>query len=51
MLKQWLLRRSSEAGSQHLLGYASIAITLDGPSHWIPSMGHHAADGMDEVSS
>jgi len=24
-------------------------MTLDRYSHWIPSMGRHAADGMDEV--
>jgi integrase len=34
---------------QHLLGHASITMTLDRYSHWIPSMGRHAADGMDEV--
>src|SRR3712207_3166082 len=35
---------------QHLLGHSSITMTLDRYSHWIPSMGRHAADGMDEVS-
>jgi integrase len=34
---------------QHLLGHASISITLDRYSHWIPSMGRHAAEGMDEA--
>ena len=34
---------------QHLLGHASITMTLDRYSHWIPSMGRHAADGMDET--
>src|SRR5918911_325922 len=34
---------------QYLLGYASTTITLDGYSHWIPSMGRHAADSMDEA--
>ena len=34
---------------QHLLGHASITMTLDTYSHWIPSMGRHAADGMDEA--
>jgi integrase len=33
---------------QYLLGRASITMTLDRYSHWIPSMGRHA-DGMDEV--
>ena len=32
---------------QHLLGHASITMTLDRYSHWILSMGRHAADGMD----
>ena len=34
---------------QHLLGHVSITMTLDRYSHWIPSMGRHAADGMDEA--
>ena len=34
---------------QHLLGHASITMTLDLYSHWILSMGRHAADGMAEV--
>jgi integrase len=35
---------------QHLLGHASITMTLDRYPHWIPSMGRqHAADGMDEA--
>ena len=34
---------------QHLLGHASITMTLDRYSHWIPSMGRHAADGLDEA--
>jgi integrase len=32
-----------------ILGHASITMTLDRYSHWIPSMGRHAADGMDDV--
>jgi integrase len=32
---------------QHLLGHASITMTLDRYSYWIPSMGRHAAEGMD----
>jgi integrase len=35
--------------AQHLLGHTSITMTLDRYSHWIPSMGRHAADGMDEA--
>ncbi len=34
---------------QHLLGHASIGMTLDRYSHWIPSMGRHPAEGMDEA--
>jgi integrase len=34
---------------QHLLGHASITMTLDLYSHWIPSMGRHAADARDEA--
>jgi len=34
---------------QHLMGHASIQLPLDRYSHWIPSMGRHAADGMDEA--
>ena len=33
----------------HRLRHASITMTLDRYSHWIPSMGRHAADGMDET--
>jgi integrase len=34
---------------QHLAGQASIQLTLDRYSHWMPSMGRHAAEGMDEA--
>jgi integrase len=34
---------------QHLVGHASITMTLDRYSHWIPSMGRHAAGGMDKA--
>src|SRR5215218_1344423 len=34
---------------QHLLGHASITITLDRYSQWIATMGRHAADGMEEA--
>jgi integrase len=34
---------------QHLLGHASIAITLDRYSHWIPSMGRHTATAMEDA--
>ena len=32
---------------QHLLGQASITMTLDGYSHWMPSMGRNTAEGID----
>jgi integrase len=32
-----------------ILGHASITMTLDRYFHRIPSMGRHAADGMDEA--
>ena len=34
---------------QYLLGHVSITMTLDRYSHWIPSMGRHAADGIKEA--
>ena len=34
---------------QHLLGHASITMTLDRYSHWIPSMGRYTAESMDEA--
>jgi integrase len=34
---------------QHLLGHATIAMTVDRYSHWIPSMGRKAANEMDEL--
>jgi integrase len=34
---------------QHLLGHASITMTLDRYSHWIGNMGRHAANSMDEA--
>src|SRR4051812_33538704 len=32
---------------QHLAGHASIQLTLDRYSHWMPSMGRNTAEGMD----
>ena len=34
---------------QHLLGHASITMTLDRYSHWIPSMGRATATAMDDA--
>ena len=34
---------------QHLASHATIPLTLDRYSHWIPSMVRHAADGIDEA--
>jgi integrase len=44
-----LARGTNPKYVQHLTGHAGIRLTLDRCSHWIPSMGHHAADGMDEA--
>ncbi len=45
-----VLARSTHAKYvQHLLGHVSIQLTLDRYSHWIPSMGRHAAESMDEA--
>jgi len=32
---------------QKLLGHASVQLTLDRYSHWMPSMGKHTASAMD----
>ena len=34
---------------QHPLGHASIQLTLDRYSHWIPSMGAYTASVTDEA--
>jgi integrase len=34
---------------QRALGHASVKMTLDRYSHWMPSMGRNTADGMEEV--
>ncbi len=34
---------------QHLAGHASMQLTLDRYSHWMPSMGRNTAEGMDEA--
>jgi hypothetical protein len=34
---------------QHLAKHATIQLTLDRYSLWIPSIGRHAAEGMDEA--
>jgi integrase len=34
---------------QDLAGHASIQLTLDRYSHWMPTMGQHAASAMDEA--
>jgi integrase len=32
---------------QHLAGHASVQLTLDRYSHWMPSMGRNTAERMD----
>ena len=34
---------------QYLLGHASIQLTLDRYSHWMPSMDRNTAEGLDEA--
>jgi integrase len=34
---------------QHLLGHASIKLTLDRYSHWMPSMSCNTVEGIDEA--
>jgi integrase len=34
---------------QKSLGHASVQLTLDRYSHWIPSMGRATAEGMEEA--
>jgi integrase len=34
---------------QHLTGHASIQLTLDPYSHWMPSMGRNTANGIDDA--
>jgi hypothetical protein len=34
---------------QQLLGHASMQLTLDRYSHWMPSMGKHTASAMDDA--
>jgi integrase len=34
---------------QHLAGHASLQLTLDRYSHWMPTMGKHTASAMDEA--
>jgi integrase len=34
---------------QHLARHASIQLTLDRYSHWMPTMGKHTASAMDEA--
>src|SRR5919112_2046213 len=45
----FLSRSTQPTLVQYLLGRASITITLDGYSHWTPTMRRHAADSMDEA--
>ncbi len=34
---------------QKPLGHASVQLTLDRYSHWMPSMGRNTAEGIDEA--
>ena len=44
-----LSRRTHPPYVQKLLGHASVQLTLDRYSHWMPSMGKLTASAMDEA--
>jgi len=44
-----LLARGTHPTVQKSLGHASVQLTLDRYSHWMPTMGKHTASAMDEV--
>jgi integrase len=44
-----LVRGVHQTYVQKSLGHASVQLTLDRYSHWIPSMGRATAEGMDEA--
>jgi len=50
LLRDLAHRRSTHLKyGQHLTEHASIQLTLERYSHWMPSMGRNTADGMDET--
>jgi integrase len=44
-----LARGTHPAYVQKSLGPASVQLTLDRYSHWMPSMGRNTAEGIDEA--
>jgi integrase len=44
-----LARGTHPTLAQHLLGHASIKLTLDRYSHWMPPMGRATASAMDDA--
>ena len=44
-----LARGTHPTYAQKSLGHASVQLTLDRYSHWMPSMGRNTAQGMDEA--
>ena len=44
-----LARGTHPAYVQKSLGHASVQLTLDRYSHWMPSMGRNTAIGIDEA--
>jgi integrase len=44
-----LSRETHPTYVQKSLGHASVQLTLDRYSHWMPSMGRNTADGIDDV--
>jgi len=44
-----LVRGTHPTYVQKSLGHASVQLTLDCYSHWMPSMGRNTAEGIDEA--
>jgi integrase len=44
-----LARSTHPTYVQKSLGHASVQLTLDRYSHWMPSMGRNTAEGIDEA--
>jgi hypothetical protein len=49
LLLDSVMPRSLPARARRSPVHASIIMTLDHYSHWIPTMGRHAAEGMDKA--
>jgi hypothetical protein len=49
LLHNTAISRTHPKYAQHLADRASIQLTLDRYSHWMPSMDRNTADSMDEA--